>query len=97
MRTSSRQWSELTGAQRLAVVILGGVEIVLTAVSLADLVRRPAAEVRGPKTFWALAVFVQPVGPIAYLIRGRRGGGRRPARPVRRHARSILRSVMIRG
>jgi Phospholipase_D-nuclease N-terminal len=72
MRTSGRQWSDLTGTQRLAVITLGGAEVVLTAISLADLVRRPAAEVRGPKAFWALAVFVQPVGPIAYLLRGRR-------------------------
>ena len=48
------------------------VEVVLTTTALVDLARRPAAQVRGPKAAWALASFVQPVGPIAYLALGRR-------------------------
>ena len=54
------------------MIALGGVEVVLTAVALTDLSRRPAAQVRGPKTLWALAAFVQPLGPVAYLLGGRR-------------------------
>jgi hypothetical protein len=69
---SSRRWSDLTDGQRVAVIALGGVEVVLTAVALTDLSRRPAAQVRGPKTLWALAAFVQPLGPVAYLLGGRR-------------------------
>lgn len=48
------------------------VEVVLTTVALVDLARRPAEQVRGPKPVWALGCFVQPVGPIAYLLLGRR-------------------------
>jgi hypothetical protein len=53
-------------------VALGSTELILTVISLVDLSRRPAAQVRGPKALWALAAFAQPVGPVAYLALGRR-------------------------
>ena len=62
----------MTEAQRTLVVVGGAVEVVLTTIALVDLARRPAGQVRGPKAAWALAAFVQPVGPIAYLVWGRR-------------------------
>jgi Phospholipase_D-nuclease N-terminal len=71
-RTAKKTWSELSPGQRRAVYVAGAVETVLTAVALLDLSRRPAEEVRGPKAAWALASFVQPVGPLAYLFLGRR-------------------------
>jgi hypothetical protein len=74
MRTRQVRWSELSPGQRYGVVALGSVELVLTVVSLIDLSRRPAEQVRGPKALWALAAFVQPVGPVAYLALGRRPG-----------------------
>ncbi len=66
------RWSELTDRQRAALVAAGAVEVVLTAVALSDLARRPAGEVRGSKAAWAVGCFVQPVGPLAYLAWGRR-------------------------
>ena len=72
MRTRQVKWSELSPGQRYWVLALGSVELVLTVASLADLSRRPAEQVRGPKALGALAAFVQPVGPIAYLVLGRR-------------------------
>lgn len=55
------------------MIIAGAtVEIALTAYALIDLARRPATEVRGPKFLWAVTCFVQPVGPISYLMLGRR-------------------------
>jgi hypothetical protein len=54
-------------------VVAGGVvEVVVTAWCVRDLVRRPAAGVRGPKRLWALGFVVQPFGPVAYLLGGRR-------------------------
>lgn len=67
-----KTWSELSDAQKAAVVIGGTVEVLLTAVALTDLARRPAAGVRGPKVLWAVGCLIQPVGPIAYLAVGRR-------------------------
>ena len=50
----------------------GIVEVVLTAYCLRDLRQRPADLVRGPKALWAPAMSVQPFGPVAYLVLGRR-------------------------
>ena len=70
-----KSWSELSDAQKTAILVVGSVELALTATALVDLARRPAEQVRGRKALWALGVFVQPVGPIAYLA----WGARRPA------------------
>jgi len=69
--TSRKKWNDLTPVQQGAIVVGGAIELVLTTIALVDLARRPAAGVRGPKVAWALACFVQPVGPIAYLALGR--------------------------
>jgi len=71
-----RRWSDLPPVARAAVVLGGLAELVVTAVALRDLARRPAAQVRGPKPLWGIALFVQPFGPLLYLLRGRR---RRPS------------------
>lgn len=67
-----KRWDDLSDGQKAAVVVLGAVEVVLTVVALRDLARRPRAGVRGPKLVWAAGCFVQPVGPVAYLVLGRR-------------------------
>lgn len=70
--TSKRRWSELSPAQRSAIVALGTVQLGLQAVVLHDLRRRPAGAVRGPKLAWAAASFINFAGPLAYLRWGRR-------------------------
>ena len=67
-----RRWRDFSRNQKAAIVVGATVEVVLTSMALADLVRRPAGEVRGPKVLWAAGCFVQPVGPVAYLAFGRR-------------------------
>ncbi len=69
---AQKQWSELSQGQQVAIVGLGAVELVLTVTAAVDLLRRPAESVRGPKLLWAAALVVQPVGPISYLVLGRR-------------------------
>lgn len=69
---AKKSWSELTPLQRRLIVVGGAVEVALTLVAAVDLVRRPRETVRGPKAAWALALAIQPVGPIAYLVAGRR-------------------------
>lgn len=72
MRTSKRKWSDLSAAQQRVIIVAGAVEVVVTAVALRDLARRPASQVRGPKALWVLTFVVQPFGPLAYLAGGRR-------------------------
>jgi hypothetical protein len=69
---AKKQWSDLSTWQKRAVVVGGAVEAVLSTVAARDLARRPADQVRGSKALWSVALVVQPVGPIAYLVAGRR-------------------------
>ena len=69
---AKKQWSDLTPSQRRAVVALGAVEVVLTTAALVSLARTPSERVRGPKAAWVAGCFVQPVGPVAYFLVGRR-------------------------
>ncbi len=66
-----RRWSDLSPRQQAAVVAIGTVEITLALAAWTDLARRPAAQVRGPKLFWAFAIAVNIVGPINYFRFGR--------------------------
>ena len=68
----NRRWEDLSPRQRVIIVAGGVVEVVITAVALVDLARRPKRLVRGPKRWWLMGFAVQPFGPIAYLAFGRR-------------------------
>ena len=71
-RRSKKKWSDLSPRQQQAIVLGAIAEAITTTIALRDLIRRPSREVRGPKIVWFLACFVQPIGPILYLTRGRR-------------------------
>jgi hypothetical protein len=58
--------------QRAAILVGTAIEVVATAVALAELIRRRRAPVRRPKPQWVPGCIVQPVGPIAYLVFGPR-------------------------
>ncbi len=67
-----RDWSELSEGQQRAIVAVGAVELGLTVYALVDLRQRSDEQLRGAKRWWIPAVLVQPFGPIAYLLFGRR-------------------------
>ncbi|MDP2288822.1 MAG: PLD nuclease N-terminal domain-containing protein [Actinomycetota bacterium] len=69
---AKKKWADMTPMQKRVIIAAGAVEVVLTSVALIDLAKRESAQVRGPKALWFLGIFVQPVGPIAYLSMGRR-------------------------
>jgi hypothetical protein len=69
---AKRKWSELSPLARTAIVVAGVAELAVTTFALQDLLRRPAAQVRGPKQLWGVGLFVQPVGSPLYLLVGRR-------------------------
>ena len=66
-----KSWRDFSDAQKVAIVVAGAVELVLTTVAANDLAHRDADRVRGPKALWVPALAVQPFGPIAYLLLGR--------------------------
>lgn len=67
-----RRWNELTNGEKTAIMVAASVQISLAATAWVDLARRPAAQVRGPKPLWAVAIAVNFVGPISYFAVGRR-------------------------
>lgn len=66
-----KRWNEISVVSRWRIVVLAVIQLALQFVALRDLVKRPAAEVRGPKGAWAAASFLNFFGPIAYLTFGR--------------------------
>lgn len=69
---SKKSWSDMSTRSKTLVVLASIVELALTSVALTDLRRRDRSAVRGPKWIWSLLCLVQPVGPVLYLLAGRR-------------------------
>jgi len=73
-RWGRRRWKDLPSGTRRGLGLLASVQFALFASALVDLVRRPASQVRGGRKWaWLPVLFVNVVGPIAYLLLGRRG------------------------
>lgn len=72
---NKKSWSELSPRSKVLAVVATLVELVLTSVALSDLRKRERSAVRGPKWLWGLVCFVQPVGPVLYLLVGRHDAG----------------------
>jgi hypothetical protein len=69
-----RRWKDLSPRTRAVIIAVAVTEAGLKAAVLADLRRRPAAEIRGPKQAWALSMVVNSAGliPLAYFVFARR-------------------------
>jgi hypothetical protein len=72
---AARKWSDLSPGTRRLIAVAAVAEGSLKVAALADLRRRPAAEVRGPKWVWAvIVVLVNSFGlaPVSYFVVGRK-------------------------
>ncbi len=70
---TGKRWNELNPRARRLIIAGASVEGALKIAALIDLARRPATQVRGSKTGWAVAIIViNSVGaaPITYFTRG---------------------------
>ncbi|HEX9033163.1 MAG TPA: PLD nuclease N-terminal domain-containing protein [Streptosporangiaceae bacterium] len=70
-----KRWSDLSEGTRKLIIIGAAAEGLLKVAALADLRRRPASDVRGPKWLWAaVIVLVNSFGgaPLCYFAFGRR-------------------------
>ncbi|MEV8438721.1 PLD nuclease N-terminal domain-containing protein [Actinosynnema sp. NPDC051121] len=76
-----KTWLEMTPGQRRAILASSVVEAVLAAAAWADLAHRPAEAVNGRKRWWAVAIAVNFVGPLAYFHWGRKGSSPRSHSP----------------
>jgi len=70
-----KSWGELTTGQKASVFLSIAVQLGLLLAALADLRKRPAARINGPKAGWAVGSFVSFFGPIAYFLFGRKNAG----------------------
>ncbi len=67
-------WNNLDPRVRKLVLVLGGLDATLRTAALADLRKRSADEIRGPKPLWmAGLMLVNSMGalPLAYWLVGR--------------------------
>ena len=71
-RRKKKRWSDFSARQQTAIVLGAIAELIMTTIAIGDLTRSPARQVRGAKLLWLLTFFVQPVGPILYILVGRR-------------------------
>jgi hypothetical protein len=62
------RWSKLSPLQRTGTALTILIQVSLLVAALIDLRRRPAAQIRGKKWFWALVVFINWIGPISYFL-----------------------------
>jgi hypothetical protein len=72
-----KRWSELSPRTRRLVIVGATGDGLLKLAALRDLRRRPAAQVRGRKWVWAVALAVvnsAGVLPVTYFRYGRRSG-----------------------
>ena len=67
-----KRWSDLGPVQKGIVALSVTIQLGLLVAALADIYRRPAAEIRGNKRLWVAAAFINFVGPITYFLFGRK-------------------------
>lgn len=80
-RNPQRRWRELSPGQQSATLLGAGVQLSLLTSALWDLSHRTDEQIRGRRSLWTAALFVNFVGPLAYFAWGRkRPGTGRPAR-----------------
>lgn len=71
MSKRKRKWSELSPRAKVAVAGVAVAHVALVGVAHADLSKRPAAQIRGPKWAWRLLTASNTTFTVAYLIWGR--------------------------
>ncbi len=69
--TKRKPRSTMSPARRVFTAVAAMVQFALAGAAWADLVRRPAREVRGPKWRWALVIIINFIGPLSYFRWGR--------------------------
>jgi hypothetical protein len=69
-----RLYRGLSPRGRAAVGALLVLEAIAIAAAECDIQRRPRTAIRGPKLLWRAIATQNLVGPLAYLLLGRRGG-----------------------
>ncbi|MFP4438215.1 MAG: PLDc N-terminal domain-containing protein [Chloroflexaceae bacterium] len=67
-----KRWEDLTGAQKVGIIVMTMVQLGLLAGALWDIRKRPADEINGNKWVWVGVSLINYVGPLAYFKYGRK-------------------------
>jgi hypothetical protein len=67
-----KRWKDLTGPQKVGIVVMTMVQLGLLAGALWDIRKRPDDEINGNKWVWAGVSLINYVGPLAYFKYGRK-------------------------
>jgi len=67
-----KRWKDLTGPQKVGIVVMTMVQLGLLAGALWDIRKRPAEEINGNKWVWVGVSLINYVGPLAYFKYGRK-------------------------
>ena len=70
----SRRDSSRAQARAIGQGLQGLVNLVLVILTVRDIRKRSDDEINGNRKRWLLAAFAPPLGPIAYLVFGRKPG-----------------------
>jgi hypothetical protein len=65
-------WKDLSPGRRVAMAILGCVQVALAVAAWRDLAKRSAAQLNGSKRVWAAVIAINWIGPILYFTKGRK-------------------------
>ncbi|MDO5511108.1 PLDc N-terminal domain-containing protein [Corynebacterium sp.] len=66
------EFNDMSTTARVSLIAGVAAELAAKVGAWVDLYRRPASKVRGPKWAWALAQFINGIGPAAYWSVGRK-------------------------
>jgi hypothetical protein len=69
---TKKRWSDFSPQQRAGGIVSAVIQLVLASMAWADLAKRPAEDVNGPKPMWAVIILVNFIGPLSYFFFGRR-------------------------
>jgi hypothetical protein len=67
-----KPWHDLSRRERWTKALLLLTDISLFVVAWRDLRRRPAERIRGSRGLWFCLLFIDYLGPLAYLLGGRK-------------------------
>ena len=72
MAHEHRRWQDLSPISRAGIVVAATIQLGLLGAAQADIHRRRADELNGPRWLWVAVSFINFIGPITYFAVGRR-------------------------
>jgi hypothetical protein len=72
--TTPHKHRRASAARQARMGVQGLINLVLTILTVRDIRKRSDDEIKGNRKLWMLAAFAPPIGPIAYLVFGRKPG-----------------------